>query len=106
MIPEYISLVKEVMKSIGIPESEIKNRESFGSSDLGNVGHAYPTVNISFKAAPDGTSLHSDAMRDAAGSEEGWKATVTAGKIVALSAYELLTHPVKSEVHSGKVSGT
>jgi hypothetical protein len=34
-------------------------------------------------------------MREAAGSEEGWKATVLAGKAVALSAYELLTTPEK-----------
>jgi amidohydrolase len=95
VIPEYISLVSDTIKSLGIPESEIQNRESFGSSDLGNVGHAYPTVNLYFKIAPDGTALHSDAMRDAAGSEDGWKATVTAGKVVALTAYELLTHPDK-----------
>jgi hypothetical protein len=32
-------------------------------------------------------------MREAAGSEEGWEATVMAGKIIALSAYKLLTNP-------------
>jgi len=34
-------------------------------------------------------------MREAAGSEEGWKATVTAAKIVALAAYEMLNNPAK-----------
>ncbi len=38
-----------------------------GSSDLGNVGHAYPTVNLRFKIAPEGTALHSDEFREAAG---------------------------------------
>lgn len=32
-------------------------------------------------------------MREAAGSEEGWKGAVAAAKAVALTAYELLTHP-------------
>jgi len=48
-----------------------------------------------FKIAPGGTALHSDALREAANSEEGWKATVTAGKAVALTAYEMLTNPEK-----------
>lgn len=93
VIPEYIRLVGDAMGALGIPDDQIKARDSFGSSDLGNVGHAYPTVNLYFKIAPEGTALHSDAMRDAAGSENGWNATVTAGKMVALSAYELLNHP-------------
>jgi hypothetical protein len=34
-------------------------------------------------------------MREAAASEEGWKATVVTAKAVALAAYELLTNPAK-----------
>jgi len=56
-VPEYLSLVAQKMRSIGIPESEIKVREEFASSDLGNVGHAYPTINLTFKIAPDGTAV-------------------------------------------------
>jgi hypothetical protein len=78
-----------------VPESEIKDRQEIGSSDLGNVGHAHPTVNLTFKIAPEGTSLHSDAFREVAASEEGWKATVAAAKVTALTAYDLLTHPEK-----------
>ena len=81
------------MKAQGITEKDVKDKETFGSSDLGNVAHTYPTFNLSFKIAPDGTAGHSDAMREAAASEEGWKATVTAGKIVALAAYEMLKNP-------------
>jgi len=68
-----------------------------GSSDLGNVGHAYPTVELKFKIAKEGTSGHSDAFREAAASGEGWKATILAGKAVALTAYDLLTHPDKGK---------
>jgi hypothetical protein len=59
------------------------------------VSYSYPTVNLWFKIAPEGTALHSDALREAANTDEAWKATVIAGKAVALSAYEMLTKPEK-----------
>ena len=95
VVPAYTKMVIDQVKSLGVPESEIRDQTDFASSDLGNVGHAYPTVNLWFKIAAEGTALHSDAFRDAAASEEGWKATVTAAKAIALSAYDLLTHPDK-----------
>jgi amidohydrolase len=94
-VPELIQILKNYVRSVGVPESEIKDRKEFGSSDLGNVGHAYPTVNLTFKIAPEGTALHSDAFREVAASEEAWKATVAAAKVIALTAYDLLTHPEK-----------
>ncbi len=97
--PVAVPVLKEFMlariKAQGVPEKEIRDKENFGSSDLGNVAHAYPTFNLSFKIAPFGTAGHSDAMREAAGSEEGWKATVTAAKTIASAAYELLNNPAK-----------
>lgn len=94
-VPAFTKLVLDKVKALGVPDSKIRDQEELASSDLGRVGNTYPTVNLWFKAAPDGVALHSDQMREAAGSEEGWKATVIAGKAVALSAYELLTHPEK-----------
>jgi amidohydrolase len=94
-VPSLTELMLAKMKAQGITAQDIKDKDDFGSSDLGNVAHAYPTFNLTFKIAPDGTAGHSDAMREAAGSEEGWKATVTAGKIVALAAYEMLKNPAK-----------
>ncbi len=95
IVPAYTKMVIDQVKSLGVSESEIKDQTDFGSSDLGNVGHAYPTVNLWFKIASEGTALHSDAFREAASSEEAWKATVIAGKAIALSAYDLLTQPEK-----------
>jgi len=88
-------LVIGKVKSLGVPSEDIMTPVDFASSDLGNVGYVYPTVNLWFKIAPEGTALHSDAFRQAAASEEGWKATILAGKAIALSAYDLLTHPEK-----------
>lgn len=89
-------LVERMHKSlnqVGVDDAGIRDFTAFASSDLGSVGYACPTANLWFKVAPDGTALHSDAMRDAAGSEDGWKAAVVAAKAVALTAYDLFTHP-------------
>ena len=94
-VPSYTKRVVDQVRSLGVPEGEIKGMTDFGSSDLGNVGHAYPTVQLYFKIAPEGTAMHSDAFRVAAATEEAWKATILAGKAVALTAYDLLTHPEK-----------
>jgi amidohydrolase len=79
----------------GVPRDKFRSSDEFGSSDLGMVSYAYPTVNLTFKIAPDGTAGHSDAFREAANTDEAWKATIVAGKAVALSAYDMLTQPEK-----------
>jgi amidohydrolase len=93
IVPELVELMQRQLLFLGISEAEIKEHAGFGSSDLGNVGNAFPTFNQAFKIAPEGTMPHTDAFREAAGSEDGWKGAVIAGKAVALAAYDLLTHP-------------
>ncbi|MBM4324006.1 MAG: M20 family metallopeptidase, partial [Deltaproteobacteria bacterium] len=95
VITELTHMVLNHTKGLGVPESEIKASTDSGSSDLGNVGHAYPTVELKFKITPEGIPGHSDAFREYAGSEEGWKATVITAKAIALSAYDLLIRPDK-----------
>lgn len=102
VVPGFAKMVLDQIKAMGIPESDIKDFHEFASSDLGNVGHAFPTINLWFKIAPEGTALHSDAFREAAGSDEGWKATVMAAKIIALTAYDLLKNPEKVKAVQGK----
>jgi amidohydrolase len=95
IIPSFTKMVIDQVRTLGVPETEIKDQEDFASSDLGNVGYAYPTVNLWFKIAPEGTALHSDAFREYAASDDAWKATVVAAKAIALTAYDLLSHPEK-----------
>ena len=95
IVPPLTKMVLDQARVLGVSESEIKSSEDSGSSDLGNVGNTYPTVELKFKIAPEGTPGHSDGFRDYAGSEEGWKATIITGKAIALAAYDLLTHPDK-----------
>lgn len=94
-VQPLLDSVEANLAALGVTKSQYRSSDEFGSSDLGMVSYAYPTVNLTFKIAPDGTAGHSDAFRDAAATEEGWKATVIAGKAVALSAYDMLTKPAK-----------
>jgi len=93
VVPPLLDVVQANLKGLGIAASEFKDFDELASSDLGMVGDSYPTVNVWFKIAPEGTALHSEALREAANSDEGWKAAVITGKAVALSAYEMLTKP-------------
>jgi amidohydrolase len=95
IVRPLLNLVRKGLNSMGVEDDEIMDGTDFGSSDRGNVGHEYPTVNLSFKIALEGTVGHTDAFREAAGSEEGWKAAVVAAKVMSLTAYNLLTHPEK-----------
>lgn len=94
-VPPLLNAMETNLNDLGIAASQLKNSDEFGSSDLGMVSYAYPTVNLRFKVAPEGTSLHSDAMREAANTDDAWKSTLIAGKAVALSAYDMLTNPAK-----------
>jgi len=95
MVPEYLALVVKNIKAAGVKEDEIVKGTPMGSSDLGNIGHAYPTVNIMFKVAPKGTALHADEMLKYTVPEAGWPVTIQAAKAVALTAYDLLNNPAK-----------
>lgn len=95
MVPEYLAMVVKNIKDVGVNSEDIVKSDPMGSSDLGNVGHAYPTVNLMFKIAPKGVALHSDDMRKYAAPDTGWPATIQAAKVVALTAYQLLNNPAK-----------
>ena len=93
VVAPLLDAVQANLKGLGVPANQFKDFDELASSDLGMVSYSYPTVNLWFKIAPEGTALHSDALREAANTDDAWKATVTAGKAVALSAYEMLTKP-------------
>jgi amidohydrolase len=96
-VPSFRKMVMDQVKDLGVQEEDIQPSDDSGSSDLGNVAYEYPTINLTFKIAPEGTPGHSDAFREAAASDTGWKATMVAAKGVALTAYRLLTDSAKVE---------
>lgn len=61
-----------------------------GSTDLGNVSQVVPCIHPIFPIGED-LVCHTRAFAEAAGSERGVSAMLTATKALALTAYELLT---------------
>ncbi len=72
--------------------SEIsRDKKPIGSSDLSFVSHEVPTANLFFKISS--AALHTHEFMQAAASDEGQEAMLIAGKVIALSAYQLFTNP-------------
>ena len=96
MVPEYLDVVSQNIRKAGVAPADIlKDGTPLGSSDLGNVGHAYPTVNIMFKVAPRSVALHEDAMLKYTAPDAGWPVTTQVAKAMALTAHELLSDAAK-----------
>ena len=93
-VPEYIELVHNALLEAGVNKNVIMESKAFGSSDLGNVGNEHPTVNINFPIGSD-LAPHTKEFLAAACSDEGFDGAFIAGKVVALSALELLNSPDK-----------
>ncbi len=67
------------------------------STDFGTVSYNIPSITVSIKSAPEGTPGHSQEFADATISELGKSALVTAAKVQASLALDLLTNPALLE---------
>ncbi|WP_108812531.1 amidohydrolase [Sphingorhabdus sp. Alg231-15] len=77
-------------------ESEIQPYDvtlGYGSTDVGDVSYATPTVGLSTAAWVPGTSAHSWQSSAASGMSIGFKGTQVAAKALTLAAIELYTNP-------------
>ena len=92
-VPEYIELVEQSLLEAGVPKEKILGNKAFGSSDLGNVGNEYPTVNLNFAIGPMGLAPHTKEFLAAAGSDEGFEGAMVAAKALALSATKMFHSP-------------
>ncbi|WP_242143253.1 MULTISPECIES: M20 family metallopeptidase [unclassified Bacillus cereus group] len=68
-----------------------KERFGIGSTDAGNVSQVVPTIHPYIKIGPDDLIAHTNEFREAARSELGDKALITAAKALAYTAYRLMT---------------
>ena len=66
---------------------------SFFSTDYGNVSRRIPGVNFGIAVAKEGTSLHTPDFVKAAISPKGHEASLTATKVMAMTALDLFTDP-------------
>ncbi len=54
--PRLLETVQANLKTLGIAGNQFRNFDELASSDLGMVSYTYPTVNLWFKIAPEGTA--------------------------------------------------
>ncbi|QTD55405.1 amidohydrolase [Parasphingorhabdus cellanae] len=77
-------------------ESEIQPYDvslGYGSTDVGDVSYATPTVGLRTATWVPGTSAHSWQSSAASGMSIGFKGTQAAAKMLTLAAIELYTNP-------------
>lgn len=72
-------------------------REKTGSTDFGNVMYDVPGSCIRLAFVPEGTSAHSEEYLKAGKSEEAHIATILGAKVLAASAYDLITDPKRMQ---------
>jgi len=75
-----------------------ESRPSFmGSTDMGNVSHAVPSIHPMIKAAPDGVAIHTAEFATHAGGALGDAAVVDGALAMALTAVDLWAEPGRLE---------
>jgi amidohydrolase len=94
--------------ALGIKEESFAFNTSFqGSTDAGNVGYQIPTCFVAFPVSTDYITGHSDGFTAASNTDYGRNNAIMAGKIMALSAYRLMTEKnalqaIKAEFEANK----
>jgi aminobenzoyl-glutamate utilization protein B len=89
---EIYSSLNAPTESLGSQEeiSEYKTGLMYGSTDVGDVSIAVPTVGVGVATWVPGTSAHSWQAVAAGGTSIGYKGAVNAAKVLALGAIELM----------------
>ena len=68
--------------------------DHFGSIDMGNVSHVVPGIHVLIDIANgQKLSLHTRPFCEAAATDYAGQAMLRAGKALALTGYDVITHP-------------
>jgi amidohydrolase len=94
VIPELRKVANENLRllDIAVPESD---PQGFASADSGNVSYKMPHLTFSLPLDEKKSVPHTPAFAEASGSPMGMQAMITAAKIMATTAIDLLTDPEK-----------
>ncbi len=82
--------VKNAMDVGRHPLPEEEGAMVVGSTDMGNVSYAVPSIHPMIKAAPEGTAIHTPDFETYAGGEEGDRAVVDGALTMALTLVDCL----------------
>ncbi|MDR7543256.1 MAG: M20 family metallopeptidase [Armatimonadota bacterium] len=81
------------LERLGYAQDPPPDRPRMGSTDMGDVSQAVPSIHPYVAIGPKDLAGHSVEFREAALSERGMQAMLAAAKAMALTAYDLLTEP-------------
>lgn len=98
--PLFDQLFFQEVADYGIDESEIERseRNSLGSSDVGNVSQVVPTIQPTVSISDSPIPGHSEEFKAAAGSPKGYASIAVAATLLANTALALLLDPEKLAV--------
>jgi metal-dependent amidase/aminoacylase/carboxypeptidase family protein len=81
------------MESLGRKVQLSDPSQSFGSTDMGNVSQAVPSIHPFVAIAPVGVVYHSPEFASAAASEAGIQGMLDGGKALAMTVVDLVGNP-------------
>ena len=81
-------------KALGTPTPDAPAGMPTGSTDMGDVSHAMPSIHPLFQISDTGKgNCHEDAFVKFTDSERGYAAMIRVAKAMALTAYDLMAKP-------------
>jgi len=92
--PSFIGTKVDVTTAATVRPLSYVNEGNSGSTDVGDVSYALPTVGLRAATWVPGTPAHSWQAVAAGGSEIGTKGMLVASKTMALTAIDLMSNPV------------
>src|SRR6202011_153821 len=89
-----LNLMSDNLRALGMAVNNERRRSGRGSTDFGNVSRRVPGIEARI-AITDQLDVpgHSIEFREAAGSDQGRQAMITAAKSLAMTAIDLLAQP-------------
>lgn len=93
--PSFDDIFFTHTEEAGVPENEIETatKDSYGSSDVGNVSQVIPTIQPTVSISDDYIAGHSEEFKAAARSEKGLNSIAIAAELLALTALDLFEQP-------------
>jgi amidohydrolase len=90
MVERFAANAERLGRPLADPDAE---RRVVGSTDMGNVSYAMPSIHPILKVAPPGVSIHSPEFTQHARSEDGDRAVLDGARAMAMTVADLWLEP-------------
>ncbi|RMG59803.1 MAG: M20 family peptidase [Deltaproteobacteria bacterium] len=86
------SIYREGMRSMGLTEDDVPRDRNLGSSDIGNVSHACPSIQPLVPISREGKiEIHTHRFREATVTEGGFAGALEGAVLLAYTGFRVLT---------------